>query len=131
MSDDDLLDKNHYKRQRQFTILDEKDLHNGVVKWIRTYHNEVLMIAGLGELQDTSGKRINAWRKGSTKGTPDLMLFKRDLKIAIEFKTPNGSGRLSESQKEVLLKAQDMDFKVILSNDYDRIIYELSKLLNY
>ena len=43
MPDDDLLDKNHYKRQRQFKMLDEKDLHDGVVKKIRTYHNDVLM----------------------------------------------------------------------------------------
>ena len=54
--------------KQQLSLLDEKDLHYKVVDFLHTYHPEALIVAGLGELQDTIEKRIDAWRKGYTKG---------------------------------------------------------------
>ena len=45
----------------QLQLLDERDLHYKVVDFIRTFHYNALVVAGLGELQDTEDKRIDAW----------------------------------------------------------------------
>jgi hypothetical protein len=38
------------------------------------FYPDALIIAGLGELQVTSSKRINCWRKGYQKGQPDIIV---------------------------------------------------------
>ena len=51
-----------------FKIENEYDLHVKVVDYIRKLY------AGLGELQDTSNNRIESYKKGYQKGTPDLII---------------------------------------------------------
>ena len=51
--------------------------------------------AGLGDMQDTSSKRIDAWRKGYIKGKVDFVLALKNKNcdgLAIELKNPNGQG---------------------------------------
>ena len=48
---------------KTFKIEDEYDLHTKVVDYIRRFYPNVLIIAGLGELQDTSNKRIKSYKK--------------------------------------------------------------------
>jgi hypothetical protein len=59
----------------QAVLLNETDLHQTVVKALRTRWPLALFAAGLGELQITSDQRIEAWRKGYMKGQPDLVIF--------------------------------------------------------
>jgi len=54
-------------------IANETDLHYKVVQYIRRFHSNAILVAGLGENQDTPAKRIDSWRKGYTKGQPDIM----------------------------------------------------------
>ena len=49
---------------KMFKIGNETDLHIKVVEMIRKCYSKAFMIAGLGELQDTSDKRKQAWKKG-------------------------------------------------------------------
>ena len=58
-----------------FKIENETDLHCKVVHLIRNYYPKALTVTGLGESQDTPSKRINSWKKGYTKGQPDLMVL--------------------------------------------------------
>ena len=58
-----------------FKIENETDLHCKVVEYIRRLDPEVILVAGLGELQDTCSKRINSWKKGYMKGQPDIVII--------------------------------------------------------
>ena len=60
---------------KMFKIENEMDLHCKVVHLIRNYYPNAIMVAGLGENQDTPSKRINSWKKRYTKGQPDLTVF--------------------------------------------------------
>jgi prophage antirepressor-like protein len=120
-------------QNNQFMILNEYDLNNKVVAYLRKYHVDVLFNATLGENQDTDEKRINSWKLGYTSGMPDLMIFEHNQHnngLCIEFKTPKGTGVLSDKQKEINEKMIDRGFKTLISNDYDEIIKELNDYLS-
>ena len=77
-----------------FKIENETDLHCKVVHLIRNYYPKALIVAGLGENQDTPSKRIASWKKGYTKGQPDLMVlnYHKDYNgLCIEFKYPTNN----------------------------------------
>ena len=50
-------------------------LHTKVVEYIRRFYPKGTLVATLGENQDISCKRINSWKQGYTKGSPDLLLM--------------------------------------------------------
>ena len=115
-----------------FKIEDEYDLHIKVVQFIRRFYPDALIIAGLGELQDTSHKRIQAWKKGYQKGQPDIIInnhHKYYNGFCIEFKTPKNNGVLSDTQKELLEQYKNNGYKTIVSNDYDLVIKEVSEYM--
>lgn len=63
-----------------FKIEDEYDLHTKVVSYIKQFYKKYiyincLMVATLGENQDTSDGRITSWRKGYQKWSPDLIII--------------------------------------------------------
>ena len=47
-----------------FKIENEADLHKKVVEYLRRSYPNAIMIAGLGELQDTKNKHIESYMKG-------------------------------------------------------------------
>jgi hypothetical protein len=111
-----------------FKIENETDLHVKVVTYIKRWFENSLFVASLGENQDTSYKRIDSYKKGYLKGTPDLIinnLHKKYGGFAIEFKTPKGNGVLSESQEKMLRQYKLNGYKTLVSNDYDEIVQEL------
>ncbi len=85
---------------------------------------------GLGELQDTSDKRIDAWNKGYISGQPDLILLNRTRKwsgLAIELKTPVCERKPSPQQCAYLQNLHDSRFKTLVSNDYDHIVVTITE----
>ena len=77
-----------------FKIENEYDLHIKVIGYIKKFYPCELLIAGLGELQDTDNKRIRSFCKGYQKGQPDLIitnLHKHNSGFCIEFKTPKNN----------------------------------------
>jgi prophage antirepressor-like protein len=111
-----------------FEIKNETDLHAKVVNFIKRWFENSLFVASLGENQDTNYKRIDSWKKGYLKGTPDLIinnLHKKYRGFAIEFKTPKGNGVISESQEKMLKQYKLNGYKILVSNDYDEIVQEL------
>ena len=115
-----------------FKMEDEYDLHTKVVQYIRRFYPKCLLIAGLGELQYTSTKRIDSYKKGYQKGQPDLIitnLHKYYNGFCIEFKTPKDNGIVSKAQKDLLDEYKYNGFKVMISNDYDLIIREVNSYM--
>ena len=115
-----------------FKIEDEYDLHIKVTHYIRCFYPNVLLIAGLRELQDTVSKRIKSYKKGYEKGKPDIIitnLHRYYNGFCIEFKTPKNNGTLTDSQKELLDKYEKNNYKCLVSSDYDLIITEIIQYL--
>ena len=52
----------------QIKLLSEKDLHYKVVDCIRKHFPEMRVVAGLGELQDSTFKRSDAYKKATLGG---------------------------------------------------------------
>ena len=114
---------------KMFKIENETDLHYKVVNLIRNYYPNSILVAGLGENQDTEEKRLDSYKKGYQKGQPDLMIldYHKDYKgLCIEFKSPANNYHVSEAQLKMKEKYCNNDYAFILSNDYDKI----SKLIH-
>ena len=117
---------NHkYNNTLTFKIENETDLHVKVVPFLKKKYPHSLFTVTLGENQDTAFKRINSFKKGYLRGSPDLIinnLHKHYTGFCIEFKNPKGNGVLSPDQSMILLRYQNNGFKILVSNDYDQII---------
>jgi len=116
---------------KQISLLNERDLHFKVIDYVRKYYPHALLYAGLGELQDTSQKRIYAKSCGYMKGQSDIIinnLHKTYNGLTIELKTPNGKGVVHEKQHAFMKMSSINGHKVVLSNDYDEI---LTEIINY
>ena len=71
-------------------IDNETSLHYKVVDLMRKYYPDTILLAGLGENQDTEDKRLDPYKKGYTRSQPDLIVFNyhKDYKdLCIEFKS--------------------------------------------
>ena len=109
---------------RMIMIGNETDLHYKVVDLIRKYYPDSILVAGLGENQDTEDKRLDSYKKGYTRGQPDLLVldYHKDYKgLGIEFKSPTNNYNVSEQQKDMKKRYRDNGYALVLSNDYDRI----------
>ena len=109
---------------RMIMIGNETDLHYKVVDLIRKYYPDSILVAGLGENQDTEDKRLDSYKKGYTRGQPDLLVldYHKDYKgLGIEFKSPTNNYNVSEKQKDMKKRYRDNGYALMLSNDYDRI----------
>jgi len=111
-----------------FKIETEADLQCKVVNFMKNQYPDSLFIATLGETQDTAHKRITSKKMGYLKGSPDLLitnLHKHYTGFVIEFKTPKGTGWLSDSQKQMLSKYKNNGYKTLVTNSYDEAIVAL------
>ena len=88
--------------------------------------------AGLGEHLTTKHAGLDAKLKGYTKGEPDITVIRKlpntfqDV-FAIEFKNPNGKGKLDEDQIKYheVLKDQ-CNIETIVGHEYDKIITKIA-----
>ena len=115
---------------KMIMIGNETDLHYKVVDLIRRYYPDSILVAGLGENQDTEDKRLDSYKKGYTRGQPDLMIldYHKDYKgLCIEFKSPTNNYHVTEAQLKMKEKYRNNDYAFILSNDYDKISKNIHK----
>ena len=122
-----------HRKNTIFHITDEKSLHIKVVDFIKNQYPDALISTGLGELQDTSPKRIESYQKGYLSGEPDLKinnLHKRFTGLVIEFKSPTGKGVLSDKQSSLLESYKLNGFDTMVSNDYDSILMKIVGYMN-
>ena len=117
---------------KMIMISNEKELHYKVVNLIRNYYPDSLLVAGLGENQDTEEKRLDSYKKGYQRGQPDLMIldYHKDYNgLCIEFKSPTNNYEVSESQLKMKEKYKKNSYVFILSNDYDSISKKIHKYM--
>ena len=117
-----------YVRYEQMSLMNETDLHYKVVDFVRKHFPEAIIVAGLGELQDTEEKRIAAKRKGYTKGQPDILILNKTRYysgLALELKTPLGCGTTSAEQDAFLNALKKNKFETLLSYTYDEIVVKI------
>ena len=117
-----------------FKIENETDLHVKVVSFLKKRYPHSLFTVTSGENQDTVHKRIDSFKKGYIRGSPDLIinnLHKRYSGFCIEFKSPKGNGVLSPDHTMILLQYQNNGFKILVSNDYDQIIEQIIEYFRY
>ena len=115
---------------KQIVLISESDLHYKVVDCIRSKFPELVVVPGLGELQKTAQQRSDAWSKGYVGGQPDLLILNQTSRhsgFALELKTPKGDGVLSTKQMEYMERLRLLNYKTMVSNDYDEIVIELTK----
>ena len=92
------------------------------------FHTDAVMMAGLGELQESPAQRIEGKMKGYQKGCCDLMILNNHMDykgLCIELKNPKGTGIVSEEQLKWLNDMHLNGHKVLISNDYDEILKEI------
>ena len=130
-------DGNYYTthtKNQQVQLINETDLHVKVVEFIRKRYPNTLIIPGLGENQISSEMRIESWKKGYTKGQPDLMLpvkSGRKVGLALELKTPAiWQAEASENQKTFLQKLEGQGWQIIVSNCYGDILFAVRDYLD-
>ena len=83
---------NHkYSNTLTFKIENEMGLHVKVISFLKKRYPHSLFTVTLGENQDTVRKRIDSFKKGYLRGSPDLIinnLHKHYTGFRIEFKSP-------------------------------------------
>ena len=115
---------------KQLKLLNETDLHYAVVRYIRKYHPNALIIAGLGEYQDTVQRRSDAYRKGYIGGQPDIIItnpMNGYTGFAIELKTPKGTGEIRSNQVVWLKVLNEQGRRTMISNDYTDIVLKIDE----
>lgn len=78
-------------------IGNETDLHYKIVDFIRKFYPDSILVAGLGENQDTEDERLDSYKMGYVRGQPDLMVlnYHKDFEgLSIEFKSPTNIYRV-------------------------------------
>ena len=122
--------RKHYQEQMRapLSLRNESDLHHKLVQSIRRFWPHALLVAGLGELQDSPEKRMYAWRSGYVGGQPDLLILNAHRShngYAIELKNPKGIGKLTEKQACVLEQYRQAGFLTQCSDEYDVVLHGL------
>ena len=113
-------------------IGNETDLHYKVVDLMRKYYPDSILVVGLGENQDTEDKRPDSYKKGYTRGQPDLLVLnyhKYYKGLGVEFKSPTNDYHVSEAQKKVKKKYRNNGYAFVLSNDYDKICMNIHEYM--
>jgi hypothetical protein len=72
------------------------------IQFVRTFHPELMCFAIPNGADVSASQRVRLVQEGMLMGVPDVMLIGKDLPIlAIEFKRPDGKGKVSDEQKAV------------------------------
>ncbi|CAB4014917.1 anti-repressor [Paramuricea clavata] len=114
----------------QMKLINETDLHYAVVEYLKKYHPKTLILPGLGEYQDTSQKRCDAWKKGYMGGQPDLTIVTPSNGFngfAIELKTPKGTGEVRDNQVAWIRELGKNGYRTLISNDYTKIVLDIEE----
>ena len=108
-------------------VTNEKELHEEIVKYVRRFYKDAIMIPNLVEF---CGDRLESWKRGYTRGTPDLVIansYANNTGLAIEFKTPKGCGALSHDQSILLCKLRDSGYQTFVSSDFHAITKKIDE----
>jgi hypothetical protein len=124
----------------QVEVYNERQLHDEVVKHLRSHHKGVRVTPGLGEIQVSvnaggavvADRRLEAWSKGYMKGQPDLIIHQRSGNfsgLAIELKSPTGRGVVSAEQQKWLDDMRLAGYRAAVCDDLQETIELIDEFL--
>lgn len=117
-----------------FNIETEFDIHKQIVNFLKVKYPFILLSIQNGELQnDTYYKRIKSFETGYESGSFDIIinnLHKNYNGFAIELKAPTGKGVISEKQLTMQKKYEMNNFKTLISNNYNEILFQIITYMN-
>lgn len=122
----------NFSKKHVLKIESENDLQKEVVAFLRTKFPKILFTATCGQLQDTPEKRIHMFEMGYKKGVPDLLIFEPNrsyVGMAIELKSPKGTGSLQETQLDFMLDLQYRGWKPLVSNNFSEIVIQINNYM--
>lgn len=129
--------KKYIDQNKEFDIHNETQLHKKVISFIHTQEKQRKLNLDIdvpcGETQDTSFKRIDAWKKGFEGGHCDININHKSKfynGLCLELKSPKATGELSDKQHKYIEKKRKNKYNVLVSNDYDEIIVTILKYLD-
>ena len=115
---------------KQLKLINETDLHYAVVRYTRRLYPKAIIVPGLGEYQDTTQRRCDAYRKGYTGGQPDIIItnpMNSYNGFAIELKIPKGTGEIRDKQVAWLKSLSEQRYRTLISNDYTDIVLQIAE----
>lgn len=122
------------KSNLTFNIHNEFDLHTQIINFLKVQYPTILLTVCNPELSnDTYEKRKKCFLLGYQSGTFDILinnLHKNYSGFAIELKSPTGLGVISDNQIQMEQKYKNNNFKTLISNDYNKIIFEIIQYMN-
>lgn len=91
------------------------------VQHVRTFHPEVLVFSVPNGGDVSASQRIRLTQEGMLAGVPDVLLFALDRPtLAIEFKRPDGKGKVSPEQVAVGLQFEGVGAWVRVATSADQ-----------
>jgi hypothetical protein len=90
------------------------------VQYVRTFHPDLICMAIPNGGDVSASQRVKLVHEGLLAGAPDLMIFgKNKPTLAIEFKRPDGKGRVSDEQRQVHVQMESVGVRVVVCNGSD------------
>ena len=91
------------------------------VQHVRTFHPDVVVFSVPNGGDVSASQRIRLTQEGMLAGVPDVLLFALDRPtLAIEFKRPDGKGKVSPDQKEVGVQLEGVGAVVRVATSADQ-----------
>ena len=108
---------------------------------MRRYYPWSYLQASCGENQKTSAIRMQSWRYGYRKGSPDIEIKELNRVreggrvveysgVVIDFKNPGQTGTLNDAQRGALDKHRLRGYKAVVIDDYDEATRTISNYLD-
>ena len=108
----------------KINITSEDELHKKVIHFLRHFYPQAIIVSGCVD-QVTDNLRIQSNLKGYEAGQPDLLILNCNegySGMAIEFKTPTGTGKVSSKQSRFMDEWQNNMWQCLISNSYHEIV---------
>ena len=100
------------------------------VQFVRTFYPELLCFAIPNGGDVSATQRIKLVHEGMLAGAPDLLIFGKDKPtLAIEFKRPDGKGRISDEQRNLHEQLKFIGVKVEVCKSHEEAKMVLAQWL--
>jgi hypothetical protein len=91
------------------------------VQHVRTFYPELVVFSVPNGGDVSASQRIRLTQEGMLAGVPDVMIFGLNLPtLAVEFKRPDGKGKLSEKQNEIGVQLEGVGAVVHVATSADQ-----------
>jgi hypothetical protein len=96
------------------------------VQYVRTFMPDIIIASIPNGAGASASNRFKLVHEGLLAGMPDLILLKRGGVLFLEFKRPDGRGRVSEEQQDVHERLHQLGFEVRVVDRFDEAVLVLN-----